>query len=98
MLNSVNEKEKATANSIAMLVYNLFGYLPSPAIYGLVSDLAGPKSKIPMGFLLYLTIPTVFILCVSIKFKLKYERISGKFWTNHKYKYKTKLIINVCKS
>lgn len=74
MLNSVDQKEKATANSIAMLVYNLFGYLPSPAIYGLVSDMAGPKSKIPMGFLLYLTLPTVFILCVSIKFKLDYEQ------------------------
>ncbi len=72
MLNSVNEKEKATANSLAMLAYNLFGYLPSPAIYGLVSDIAGPKSKIPMGFLLYLTLPTVFVLCLSIKSKLNH--------------------------
>ena len=72
MLNSVNEKEKATANSLAMLVYNLFGYLPSPAIYGLVSDIAGPRSKLPMGFLLYLTLPTVFVLCLSINSKLNH--------------------------
>ena len=96
MLNSVNEKEKATANSIAMLVYNLFGYLPAPAIYGLVSDFAGPKSTIPMGFLLYLTLPTVLILCFSIKFKLNNERMNGKVWTIfHDAKIKLALYKNI---
>jgi MFS family permease len=37
MLNSVEESKKTTANSLATLGYNLFGYLPAPVIYGFVS-------------------------------------------------------------
>ena len=38
MLNTVDEELKTMANSMAFLSYNLFGYLPSPFIYGLVYD------------------------------------------------------------
>ena len=38
MLNTVDEELKTMANSLAFLSYNLFGYLPSPFIYGLVYD------------------------------------------------------------
>ena len=37
MLNSVPEALRPTANSMAVLAYNLLGYLPAPFIYGFVS-------------------------------------------------------------
>jgi MFS family permease len=39
MLNSVDQEKRTTANSMATLSYNLFGYLPAPFIYGATSDL-----------------------------------------------------------
>jgi hypothetical protein len=39
MLNSIQQSYKTTANSIATLGYNLFGFLPAPVIYGYVSIL-----------------------------------------------------------
>jgi MFS family permease len=39
MLNAVKESDRATANSIAVLIYNMTGYLPAPFIYGWVSTL-----------------------------------------------------------
>ena len=38
LLNTVKNNQKTVANSIAYLAYNLFGYLPSPFIYGAVTD------------------------------------------------------------
>lgn len=37
MLNAVAERRRTTANGVATLGYNLFGYLPAPFIYGWVS-------------------------------------------------------------
>ena len=39
LLNSVAAKERAIANSVANFFYNLLGYLPSPFLYGLVTQL-----------------------------------------------------------
>lgn len=39
MLASVEAERRTTANSIATLAYNLFGYLPAPFVYGLFSDI-----------------------------------------------------------
>lgn len=39
MLNSVTEDKRATANAIAVLCYNLTGYLPAPFLYGWISTL-----------------------------------------------------------
>jgi sugar phosphate permease len=41
MLNSVPEQKRTSANSIANLCYNLFGYLPAPSFYGMVSSIVG---------------------------------------------------------
>ena len=38
MLNTVNINQKTTANALANLCYNLFGYLPAPFIYGMIYD------------------------------------------------------------
>ena len=38
MLNTVKPSQKIAANSIAYLMYNLFGYLPGPFLYGAIYD------------------------------------------------------------
>jgi len=39
MLSSVEVENRATANALAVLCYNLLGYLPAPFIYGWISTL-----------------------------------------------------------
>jgi hypothetical protein len=41
MLNTVSEDLKTTANSISNTFNNIFGFLPSPYLYGLISDMGG---------------------------------------------------------
>ena len=45
LLNTAPPSLRTLANSIANLVYNLFGYLPAPFIYGLVYDMTGGEDK-----------------------------------------------------
>jgi len=79
MINSVPDSQKASANSIANLCYNLFGYLPAPVVYGFIATFTkteGPpgtpnKSRWAMGALLYSTIPTIACLLWGINRKLK---------------------------
>jgi len=79
MINSVPDNQKASANSIANLCYNLFGYLPGPLIYGFVATFTNTvkpgevgvnKSRWAMGTLLYSTIPTISCLLWGIHKKL----------------------------
>ena len=63
MLSSVENQQKASANSLANLAYNAFGYFPSPIFYGLVSQISGGgSSRWPMGCLLYSTMLTISFL------------------------------------
>jgi len=69
MLNAVEESRRTTANSIATLIYNLFGYLPAPFIYGAVAEKGGGTedaiywARGAMGVLMAWTlITTVFIV------------------------------------
>jgi len=81
MINSVPDSQKASANSIANLCYNLFGFLPAPLIYGIIDTFtatAGPpgtpnKSRYAMGALLYSTIPTIACLLWGITRKIKIQ-------------------------
>jgi len=41
MLNTVDEHLKTSANSLANMWYNLFGFLPAPYIYGAIADMGG---------------------------------------------------------
>jgi MFS family permease len=43
MINSVPDSQKASANSIANLCYNLLGYLPAPLIYGFIATFTEVK-------------------------------------------------------
>ena len=67
MLNSVDEGLKTTANSIANTSFNLFGFLPSPYIYGLIcdaGDVVGGNKRNAMK--LNMSLPCLFsILIVS---------------------------------
>lgn len=59
MLNSVEESKKTTANSLATLGYNLFGYLPAPVIYGFVSSRGSDvilSSRYALGCIMYWSI------------------------------------------
>ena len=74
MLNSVEPQRRTTANSIATLAYNLFGYLPAPFLYGVVSDLFDDKvfsNRAAMGVILYWScFSFIFILgAMTIQFR-----------------------------
>lgn len=65
MLNTVDENLKTTANSIANTSFNLFGFLPAPYIYGLISDygdVIGGNKRAAMKVNMYL--PVVFAMLV----------------------------------
>ena len=65
MLNSVSENLKTTANSVANTSYNVFGFLPSPYVYGLISDagdVIGGNKRAAMK--VNMTLPAVFAVLV----------------------------------
>ena len=45
LINSVPPSASTTANSFAMFVQNLGGYLPAPFVYGLIQDLTGGETS-----------------------------------------------------
>ena len=73
MLSSVPDALRGPANSIANTSYNFLGWMPPPAVYGLLSTLIdgnkhiGPEmqSRIPMAFVVYMMIvPTTMSTCL----------------------------------
>ena len=75
MLNAVEEKKRAQANSIANLWYNLFGYLPAPMFYGFVAWIVkNPESRTPMSALLYSTIFSVSFMIYGVHSKMKKDK------------------------
>lgn len=71
MLNSVEERKRTAANSVANLCYNLLGYAPAPSFYGLVSSLVNDEaSTVPMACLLYSTLISVSLLLYGINLKI----------------------------
>ena len=68
MLSSVNEYQRTSANSLANLSYNLFGYAPAPFVYGLISQYTGgEKASGPwVARLPYVLHSTVFAIGLFI--------------------------------
>ena len=65
MLNTVDENLKTTANSIANTSFNLFGFLPSPYVYGLISDagdVMGGNKRAAMK--VNMTLPAIFSMLI----------------------------------
>lgn len=71
MIDSVKPNQRASANSIANLTYNLLGYFPAAQVYGYIVGFTSPDSKWPMGALLYSTILTIGLLFKGIHTKLQ---------------------------
>jgi len=65
MLLSVDVDDRPQANAVANLCYNLFGFVPSPVIYGAVcSAFGGRQSRAGMKVLMGMTVVNfVFICC-----------------------------------
>ena len=83
MLNSVEMERRTTANSIATLAYNLFGYLPSPFVYGLFSDIIKgdeiTSHRVALAVILGWSIPAVlFIVCAYFKRDPRKRRASKR--------------------
>ena len=74
MIDSVKADQRASANSIANLTYNLLGYFPAAQVYGYIAGLTEKynwNSKWAMGALLYSTILTIGLLFTGINKKLQ---------------------------
>ena len=73
MLNQVPQEGRATANSLATLCYNLFGYFPAPFVFGKVADLdkTNPilSMRFAMGTIVYWSILAASFLIVAIIIK-----------------------------
>ena len=68
MLNTVPENLKTTANSVANTSYNVFGFLPSPYIYGLISDsgdVIGGNKRTAMK--VNMTLPAIFAVLITFE-------------------------------
>ena len=82
MLNSVEVERRTTANSLATLSYNLFGYLPSPFIYGLFSDIIkgnpAKSHRVALGVILFYSIAAVTFMFSGLIYKLKSKKNRGK--------------------
>jgi hypothetical protein len=59
-----------SANSIANLCYYLFGYTPSPFVYGFISTMFGANKifggKLAMGCLLYMSFISIGLIAYGI--------------------------------
>ena len=82
MLNSVPENQRASANSVATLSYNMLGWMPAPFIYGAVSKMVGDddphqkeKSRLPMASVLYSEFITLTMMTIVILRKLRSEKL-----------------------
>lgn len=72
MINTVPPNQKSSANSLANLAYNLFGYLPAPSIYGAISSTT-KQPRIAMGTIMYTTLIIEALLVYGIRRKLREE-------------------------
>ena len=71
--SSLTARAGATANSVATLGYNLFGFLPAPCIYGYVSTLGKSEmmaSRLAMGCLTWSSLLTVLFLSIGYRKQL----------------------------
>jgi len=75
MLSSVPAERRTTANSIATLCYNLFGYLPAPFVYGLFSDIfpddPAASHRVAISVILYWSILSMIMMMGAMILYLK---------------------------
>jgi MFS family permease len=79
MLNMVQSNQKTTANSIAYLIFNIFGYLPSPFIYGFITDYGnGNNEKTAIACLMYMAFIPVICFSFSTYYIFKEDILGWK--------------------
>lgn len=66
ILCSVEADDRPIANSIAQVCFNLFGYLPSPTLYGTLQSISGSEdSRWGMIMLMIIPIPSTFMFILA---------------------------------
>ena len=75
-LNKVDQEDRPFAISFANFMYNLFGFIPSPIIYGMVNDLSGYKqSRLGMVVVMYSgSVLILFSVLAMLKNKVNNNR------------------------
>ena len=78
IINSVPEEHIASANSMTNLITNALGYLPSPYVYGILSDIKGDLGVLGMKVTMWIAIPGMFFLCLATYISLKDDTYKNK--------------------
>ena len=78
IINAVPEEHIASANSMTNLITNALGYLPSPYVYGILSDIKGDLGVLGMKVTMWIAIPGMFFLCLATYISLKDDTYKNK--------------------
>lgn len=78
IINAVPEEHIASANSMTNLITNALGYLPSPYVYGILSDIKGDLGVLGMKVTMWIAIPGMFFLCLATYISFKDETYKNK--------------------
>ena len=80
VINSITKELNASGNSITNLFSNLFGYLPSPYIYGLLIDIFQYKGYIDIIFIMWYSCVGCFFIGMNnyVCYKGKGKKIKNK--------------------
>jgi MFS family permease len=78
IIDSLPQNLQAPGNSLNSLFCNLFGYLPSPYVYGFLSDVFGDKGKISMIFTMWFSFFGVLFIYLGMKLRYKNWEIYRK--------------------
>lgn len=78
IINSVPEEHIASANSMTNLVTNALGYLPSPYVYGILSDIKGDLGVLGMKVTLWISIPGMIFLLMATYISFKDDTYKNK--------------------
>ena len=70
MISCVEPEMRANANAVANLSYNLFGYLPAPFVYGLITSYTGGEdSNVGLIVTFSQNIPVVILITGALFYK-----------------------------
>ena len=78
IIDSLPQNLQAPGNSLNSLICNLFGFLPSPYIYGVLSDIFNDEGKISMIFTMNFSFVGVLFIYLGMKFRYKNWKIYKK--------------------
>lgn len=71
IISTLPRKLTASGNSITNLMTNMFGYLPAPYIYGMLTDIFHDKGIVGMRFTMWFSFVGVVLLAFACKYRYK---------------------------